>query len=58
MSTIIKLMIAAVVFYIIYYFLALLLPGANIRSFVTFLVVIAAIVYLLSELTGYWPWGK
>ncbi len=58
MGKIVSIIIAGVIFYIIYFLLVPLLPG-KVEEFVGVLVVIAAIVYLLGELSGYeWPWIK
>ncbi len=58
MGKIINLIIAGVIFSVIHFLLVPLLPG-KVNEFVGVLVVIAAIVYLLGELSGYeWPWIK
>ncbi len=58
MGKLINIIIAGVIFYIIYFLLVPLLPG-KAEEFVGVIVVIAAIVYLLGELGGYeWPWIK
>lgn len=58
MSKLIELIIAAVVFWIVYFFLVPLLPEP-LRVFVGVIVVVIAIVYVLSTLTNFsWPWSK
>jgi len=56
MNKLINLLIAAVIFGVIVYFLIPMLPSP-FKMFVLVIVVIIAIVYLLGELSGYgWPW--
>ena len=56
MNKLIDLLIAAVIFGVIVYFLIPMLPSP-FKSFVLIIVVVIAIVYLLGELSGYaWPW--
>jgi hypothetical protein len=55
MQKLINILIAGVVFYIIYFYLVPLLPPVA-RGFIGLLVVIIAIVYLLGEIAGAWPW--
>ena len=58
MNKLIELIVAGVIFYIIEFFLVPLLPEPA-RGFVSILVVVIAIVYLLGMLTGYaWPWNS
>lgn len=58
MDKLIGLIIAAVIFGIIVYFLIPMLP-APFSTFVLIIVVVIAIIYLLGELGGYaWPWKK
>lgn len=57
MGKIISIILAAVIFYIIYYMLVPLLPDGA-EHFVGTLVVIAAILYLLGEVASVWPWSK
>lgn len=58
MGKLINLIVAGVIFYVIYFLLVPLLPG-KAEEFVGLIVVIIAIVYLLGELAGYdWPWTK
>jgi hypothetical protein len=58
MEKLINLIIAGVIFWVVYFFLVPLLP-APASTFVGVIVVICAIVYLLGELGGYsWPWKK
>jgi hypothetical protein len=58
MGKLINLIIAAVIFWVVYFYLVPLLP-APAAGFVGVIVVIIAIVYLLGELSGFnWPWNK
>lgn len=58
MNKLIELIIAAVVFWAIYFYLVPLLPSPA-REFIGVIAVVIAIVYLLSTLVGYpWPWNK
>lgn len=58
MNKIISLIVAVVVFWLVEFILVPMLP-APIRTIVSVLVVIAAIVYALSLFTNYaWPWTK
>lgn len=58
MQKIIELIIAGVIFYVIEFFLVPMLPEPA-RGFVSLLVVVIGIIYLLSMLTGYsFPWNK
>jgi len=58
MGKLINLIIAAVIFYVIEFMLVPMLPSPA-RAFISIVVVIIAIVYLLGELTSYtWPWNK
>jgi hypothetical protein len=58
MEKLINLIIGAVIFYVIEFMLVPMLPEPA-RGFVSLIVVIIAIVYLLGEISGYnWPWRK
>jgi len=58
MGKLINLIVAAVIFYVIEFMLVPMLPDPA-RGFVSLIVVIIAIVYLLGELGGFsWPWTK
>lgn len=58
MGRLINLIIAGVIFYVIYFLLVPLLPD-RAGEFIGVIVVVAAIVYLLGEIGGYdWPWIK
>jgi hypothetical protein len=58
MNTLINIIIAAVIFGIVYFYLVPLLPDP-LKVLVGILVVVAAIIYLLTLVTGYsWPWIK
>lgn len=58
MGKLIELIIAAVVFWVVYFYLVPLLPEP-LRVFVGVLVVVIAIVYVLSTLTSWdFPWFK
>jgi hypothetical protein len=56
MGKLINIIIAAVIFYIIEFLLVPMLPEP-VKGFISVIVIIIAIVYLLGELGGYnWPW--
>lgn len=55
MGKLINLIVAAVIFWAIYYFLVPLLP-APANGFVGIIVIIIAIIYLLGVLVDAWPW--
>lgn len=58
MNKLIELIVAGVIFYVIEFLLVPMLPDPA-RGFVSLLIIIIAIVYLLTVLTGYaWPWNK
>ncbi len=58
MSKLINLIIAALIFGVIYYFLVPLI-GGTLGHFIGIVVIVIAIVYLLGELSNYnWPWIK
>ena len=58
MNKLIELIIAAVIFWVIEFYLVPLLPEPA-RTFISVIVIIIAIVYLLGSLTNYaWPWTK
>lgn len=58
MSKLVNIIIAAVLFYIIFFMLVPLLPSP-IGGFIGILVVVIAILYCLGEIGGYsWPWSK
>jgi hypothetical protein len=58
MNRLIELIVAGVIFYVIEFLLVPMLPEPA-RGFVSILVIVIAIVYLLTALTGYsWPWNK
>ncbi len=58
MGKLINLIIAGVIFWVIYLYLIPLLPAA-VEGFVSIIVIIIAIVYLLGVLTdATWPWSK
>ena len=58
MNKLIELIIAGVIFYVIEFILVPMLPEPA-KGFVSLLVIIIAIVYMLTMLTGItWPWQK
>jgi FtsH-binding integral membrane protein len=58
MDKLISLIVASVIFYVIEFILVPLLPSPA-QSFVSLIVIVIAIVYLLGSLTGYtFPWRK
>jgi hypothetical protein len=57
-NKLIELIVAGVIFYIIEFLLVPMLPEPA-KGFVSIIVIVIAIVYLLTLLTGYaWPWNK
>lgn len=61
MATLIRLVIAAFIFWLIIAFLVPMLPG-NLAIIGKVFVVVIAIVYLLTEISGSgpwtWPWNR
>jgi len=58
MNKLIDLIIGGVIFYVIAFFLVPMLPNPA-QGFVSVIVIVIAIVYLLGSLTGYtFPWRK
>jgi hypothetical protein len=61
MNTLISILVGAVIFYLVVWVLIPMLPAA-IGTFVLVIVILIAIIWLLSLLTGgtwpNWPWKK
>ena len=59
MNKVIEVLIAGFLFCVIIFYLIPMLPTAGLRGFVLMVIVVAAIIYILTLISGYtFPWDK